>query len=92
MLLDARFREHDIFLQKKSFSTPWSAQTLQGVKGFAEVLSMMLGDLQNNKKIFWGGWADAQGSDKITGKQTLDPLNPGILEPFLPTKWEKNHI
>jgi hypothetical protein len=24
-------------------------------------------------------------------KQTLEPWNPGILEPFLPTNWEKNH-
>jgi len=23
-------------------------------------------------------------------KKTLDPLNPGILEPFLTTIWEKN--
>ncbi len=25
-------------------------------------------------------------------KQTLGPLNPGALEPFLPTNWEKNHM
>ncbi len=24
----------------------------------------------------------------LTGKQTLESLNPGLLEPFLPTDWE----
>jgi hypothetical protein len=24
------------------------------------------------------------------GKQTVEPLNPGILESFLPNSWEKN--
>jgi len=29
-------------------------------------------------------------NDKIIIKQTLESLNPGILDPFLPTYWEKN--
>ena len=29
---------------------------------------------------------NAEGAYKIIGKQTLEPLNPGILVPFLPTK------
>ena len=30
--------------------------------------------------------------DKIIRGQTLEPLNPRILVPFLPTNWEKSHI
>ncbi|RPJ16129.1 MAG: four helix bundle protein, partial [Desulfobacteraceae bacterium] len=26
------------------------------------------------------------------GRKTLEPLNPRILEPFLPTNWEKSHV
>ena len=37
-------------------------------------------------------WKDTQNDDKIVRNQTLDPLNPWILNPFLPTNWEKNHI
>jgi len=25
-------------------------------------------------------------------RKTLEPLNPRILDPFLPTNWEKSHI
>ena len=32
---------------------------------------------------------DAESDDQIPGKQTLEPLNPGLLEPFLPAHWEK---
>jgi len=35
---------------------------------------------------------NAQSDDQIPGKQTLESLNPGPLEPFLPTKWEKSLI
>ena len=28
--------------------------------------------------------------DKIIRKQTLEPLPPRILDPFLPTNWENN--
>ncbi len=31
-------------------------------------------------------------TDKIAKKQTLEPLTPRILGPFLPTNWEKNQI
>jgi len=30
--------------------------------------------------------------EKIIRKQTLESLNPGILDPFFPTNWEKNLI
>jgi hypothetical protein len=32
---------------------------------------------------------DAKSDGQIPGKQTLESLNPGLLEPFLPTNWEK---
>ncbi len=32
---------------------------------------------------------NAKSDDQITGKQTLESLNPRLLEPFLPTNWEK---
>ena len=31
----------------------------------------------------------AKSGDQIPGKQTLESLNPGLLEPFLPNNWEK---
>jgi hypothetical protein len=37
------------------------------------------------------GREDAPNTDKIFRKQTLETLNPRILDPFLPTDWEKNH-
>ena len=32
---------------------------------------------------------NAKSDDQIPGKQALESLNPGLLEPFLPTNWEK---
>ena len=34
---------------------------------------------------------NVESSDKVFRKQTLESLNPGILEPSSPTKVEKNH-
>ncbi len=31
----------------------------------------------------------AESDDQFPGKQTLESWNPGPLEPFLPTNWEK---
>jgi len=33
---------------------------------------------------------NAKSNDQIPGKQTLETLDPGPLESFLPTNWEKN--
>ena len=32
---------------------------------------------------------NAKSDDQIPGKQTRESLNPRLLEPFLPTNWEK---
>ena len=32
---------------------------------------------------------NAESNYQIPGKQTLESLDPGLLEPFLPTNWEK---
>ena len=31
----------------------------------------------------------AESDNQLPGKQTLESLNPGLLEPFLPNNWEK---
>ncbi|RJP59794.1 MAG: hypothetical protein C4549_01780 [Deltaproteobacteria bacterium] len=41
--------------------------------------------LKNYKEL-----KDAEIPDKITIKQTLESLNPRILDHFLTTNWEKN--
>ena len=35
---------------------------------------------------------NAESVNQIPGKQTLGSLNPRLLEPFLPTNWEKSLI
>ena len=45
------------------------------------------------KRGAWGCRENAKSDDQISGKQTLEPSNPGPLGPFLPTAiWEKNLI
>ena len=41
--------------------------------------------LKNYKEL-----KDAEIPDKTIRKQTLESLNPRILDHFLPTNWEKN--
>ena len=36
-----------------------------------------------------GSRENAESNYQIPGKQTLESLDPGLLEPFLPTNWEK---
>jgi hypothetical protein len=43
-------------------------------------------------KRYCGNRKNVKSADKISRKQTLEPLTPGILGPSSPTKLEKNHI
>ena len=56
---------------------------------FGYIFSYEQGKASGIKKGAWRFRENAKSDDQIPGKQTLESLNPGLLEPFLPNNWEK---
>ena len=59
---------------------------------FGYIYSYEQGKASGLKRGAWGCRENAKSDDQITGKQTLESMNPGPLEPFLPANWEKIHF